>query len=89
MQELKARMPRYFFHYWNGIGLEEDSEGLELADVDAAHAKALNLATEILEHRDDLPPQTRENSAFEIVDEAGHIVLFVPLSEAEEGTSLR
>jgi hypothetical protein len=89
MQELKARMPRYFFHYWNGIGLEEDYEGLELADVDAAHVRALNMATEILEHREDLPPQTREASAFEIVDEAGHIVLFVPLSEAEEGTSLR
>jgi hypothetical protein len=82
-------MPRYFFHYWNGIGLEEDSEGLELADVDAAHAKALNMAIEILEHRDDLQPQTRGDSAFEIVDEAGHIVLFVPVSGAGEGTNLR
>jgi hypothetical protein len=82
-------MPRYYFHYWNGIGLEEDPEGLELADVDAAHAKALNMATEILEHRDDLQPQTREDSAFEIVDEAGHIVLFVPVSGAGEGTNLR
>jgi hypothetical protein len=82
-------MPRYFFHYWNGIGLEEDSEGLELADVDAAHARALNMATEILEQWDDLSPQIREDSAFEIVDEAGHIVLFVPLSESEEGTNLR
>jgi hypothetical protein len=79
-------MPRYFFHYWNGIGLEEDSEGLELADVDAAHARALDMATEILEHCDDLSSQTREGSAFEIVDEEGHIVLFVSLRPGKEQT---
>jgi len=82
-------MARYFFHYWNAIGLEQDNEGLEMADVAAAHAKALNMANEIVKYWDELPPQTRQDSAFEIVDEAGHIVLFVPISEAKKGIHSR
>jgi hypothetical protein len=31
-------MPRYYFHIRNGSDLDEDPEGTELPDINAAHA---------------------------------------------------
>jgi len=34
-------MPRFYFHVCNGNGFTEDEEGQELADVEAARARAV------------------------------------------------
>lgn len=43
-------MPRYFFHTENGH-LVPDEDGQELADMDAAHAVALDTMGEILRYQ--------------------------------------
>ena len=73
-------MPRYYFHMRDANGLTEDSDGLDLPDVDAARATAVRKACRIWSER---PPEPgRNEQTFEVSDEAGQIVLTVSFSEA-------
>ena len=73
-------MPRYFFHIRDGNDLTKDSEGLDLPDLDAARAQALERACRIWSER---PPEPgRNNQTFEVTDEAGAVVLTVDFAEA-------
>jgi hypothetical protein len=73
-------MPRYYFHVRGRDGLRRDVDGIELADLQAARARAVKRACEIWSAH---PPQPGSNDdAFEIADEAGRTVLTVPFSEA-------
>jgi hypothetical protein len=73
-------MPRYYFHVRQGNDLRKDGEGVDLPDLQAARATALNLACQ---RWSDAPPDTDHNDqTFEISDEAGRTVLTVPFSEA-------
>lgn len=75
-------MPRYFLNLRYGRGkLAVDPEGDELPDLGAARERALDAAR-------DLMARTRTNivrdwftCAFEIMDEAGQLVLTVPFSD--------
>lgn len=52
-------MPRYFFHTENGH-LVPDEDGQELADMDAAHAVALDTMGEILRYQGSAFWKTRQ-----------------------------
>lgn len=41
-------MPRYFFHIADGDTISEDREGEVLADLDAAHAEAVNIVIDLI-----------------------------------------
>lgn len=76
-------MARFYLHLTNGGGPAPDEEGVELADADAAAARAVEgirsiLADEAKAGRMDL------DGRIEIADEGGTIVRIVPFGEALE-----
>ena len=75
-------MPRYFFHARSDKGLTRDEEGVNLPDVEAAHAEALKAAEQMWCNL--APDVARNDMAIEVTDEAGQAVLTVPFLEAAE-----
>ncbi len=71
-------MPRYYFYVHDGDGRDQDHVGTELADE--ARREAVNVARELCDLWDDLPPGALNDMAIEIADETGHIVLVVPFT---------
>ncbi len=71
-------MPRYYFHIRNGLDFEEDPAGLDLPDLDAAHAEALIVAHELAT----VVPEYSSDTIIEIADETGQTLLLVPFSDA-------
>ena len=67
-------MPHYRFHLRDDLGLVEDEEGIDLPDLASALKEALQSAREF---RTDA--EAASAMRFEIADEAGHVVLQVPL----------
>ena len=73
-------MPHYFFHIRDDGTRQEDREGLELPDAQAARKEAVKRACAIWSKH---PPEPgRNRQVFEIADETGVTVLQVPFSEA-------
>jgi glycine cleavage system regulatory protein len=75
-------MPRYFFHQRLADGaMLHDDEGSELESLESAREEAIESARELMSQRvrQGLPAN---NSAFEIEDEQGRVVLVLPFSEA-------
>jgi hypothetical protein len=72
-------MPWFYFHIRNGDAFEDnDPDGLDLPDLEAARAEALQVARDFWEdwsHAD-------IGMAIEVADEAGRTVLTVPFAEA-------
>jgi hypothetical protein len=66
-------MPRYFFNIRDGYDVDEDEEGIELPDIEAARAEALATVEEL---RDEL--KDAGNIELEITDESGRRLLTVP-----------
>lgn len=66
-------MHRFFFNIRDGHDVDEDEEGIELPDFDAARAEALATVEEL---RDEL--SDAGNIELEIVDETGRRLLTVP-----------
>ena len=66
-------MPRFFFNIRDGHELDEDLEGVELPDVEAARAEALATVEEL---RDEL--RDAVGIQLEITDESGRRLLTVP-----------
>jgi hypothetical protein len=73
-------MPRFFFNIRDGHDFDEDDEGVELPDVDAARAEALATVEEL---RGELPDAG--NIELEITDESGRRLLTVPFFRGERG----
>jgi hypothetical protein len=72
-------MPRYYFHIRIGDVYEDkDSDGEELPHLQAAHAEAVEIARYYEEKLGPAKPGT----VIEIVDEAGRMLLTVPVSKA-------
>ena len=74
-------MPHYHLHLHNAHVDALDDEGIDLIDLDAAKAKAINgirgfLGHEIADGRIDL------RGRIEIADDAGHILMKVRFDEA-------
>jgi len=66
-------MPRYFFNIRDGYDVDEDDEGIELPDIEAARAEALATVEELREELHDAG-----NIELEITDETGQRLLTVP-----------
>lgn len=43
-----ARMPRFYFHLYNGRGVVEDNHGTDHFDVDAARVAAISVLRDVL-----------------------------------------
>ncbi len=67
-------MGLYRFHIRHAAGLVEDEEGTELPDLAAAFAEALRCTRELMED-----VSASGGLQLEIADEAGRIVLMVPI----------
>lgn len=67
-------MPRYFMHVCNGSGFVEDQEGVDLPDRDAARAKAIEAARDIM--AGDLRKGELDLSSFIEVEDEGRNLLF-------------
>ena len=75
-------MPRYYFHVHDGDGRDQDRVGTELASIHEAQTEAVNVARELCDLWDDLPPGALNSMAIEVADETGHIVLTIPFPAA-------
>ncbi len=79
-------MPTYFFNVRGSHGFSHDSEGSDLADVEAARFEAMAagklMVAESLRHGRRLSDAL--SSSFEIGDESGQVVLTVSFREAAE-----
>jgi hypothetical protein len=73
-------MPRFFFNIRDGYDLDEDEEGIELPDIDAARAEAQATVEEL---RDQLTDAV--NIELEIVDESGRRLMTVPFFRGGRG----
>ncbi|MCB8820859.1 DUF6894 family protein [Microvirga rosea] len=73
-------MPLYFFNIRDGYDVDEDEEGVELPDLDAARAEAIATVEEL---RDQLTDAA--NIELEITDETGRRLLTVPFSRGSHG----
>jgi hypothetical protein len=73
-------MPRFFFNIRDGQEVDEDDEGVELPDVEAARAEALATVEEL---RDEL--RDARDIELEITDEAGRRLLTVPFFRNQHG----
>ena len=77
-------MGLYRFHVRDAAGLVVDEEGTELPDLPAAFAEALRCVHELM---DDTPIPA--GMQFEIADEAGRVVLMVPIYGIGNGNPRR
>jgi len=78
-------MPRFYFHVCNGNGFDQDEEGLELPDVEAARAEAIRSARSIM--ADDVQRGMLDMSSFiEIEDETQQLVQTLCFAEAVDMT---
>jgi hypothetical protein len=77
-------MPRYFFNIRDGYDVDEDDEGIELPDLEAARAEALATVEELREELADAG-----NIELEIVDETGRRLLTVPFFRGGHGGKRR
>ncbi len=73
-------MPRYFFNIRDGYDVDEDEEGIEFPDLEAARAEALATVEEL---RDELADA--RNIELEITDETGRRLLTVPFFRGAHG----
>ncbi len=74
-------MPRYHIDARSSFGLNEDMDGIEVADLSAAHAEALEVGHKLRERWTEIPFEARDYIFVEVVDESLRTVLKVPLSE--------
>ena len=71
-------MPRYFFDILANGERIDDPEGMELPDLKAARAEAIQAARDLM----DDPIIANGPVEFEISDETGAVLLKLPFSEA-------
>jgi hypothetical protein len=77
-------MPVYFFNIRDGYEVDEDEEGIELPDLEAARAEALATVEELRSQMSDL-----DDIMLEITDETGHRLLTVPFKGRDHGKRRR
>lgn len=75
-------MPRYFFNLRDGYDVDEDDEGVELPDLEAARAEALATVEEL---REELAATEAAGIQLEITDDTGRRLLTVPFARHPHG----
>lgn len=81
-------MPRYFFHLATDAGYSIDEEGLDFQDLDAAYLDASRAVLDMSVHMLRLQ-QDPNRHRFDIVDDAGVILIDLPFSEVMRARSLK
>ena len=76
-------MPRYYIDVRSRFGLEEDVDGVDLPDLDAALSEGMRVAFRLQERWADIPLEARHYITIEIIDERLRIVRSIPLSEID------
>jgi hypothetical protein len=76
-------MPRYYIDVRSSFGLDEDLDGIELPDLNTAHAQALEVGLTLRERWTEMPHDARHDIIVELVDEGFRTLLTLPLSEIE------
>jgi hypothetical protein len=79
-------MPQFYFHLWRGGHLTPDEAGVALAPLDAAKRWAERIASSII-GQDQCGPESVSGWDIEVTDEAGRMMLIVPI-HAEQGRLL-
>jgi hypothetical protein len=79
-------MPWYYFHVDDGDGHDRDHEGTELASIHDVRNEAVNVARELCDLWDDLPPGALNTMAIEVADESSQTVVVVPFSVVDRGS---
>jgi hypothetical protein len=79
-------MPQFYFHLWREGHLTSDEAGVALATLDAAKRRAETMASSII-GQDKCGPESMSGWDIEVTDEAGRMVLIVPI-HAEQGRLL-
>lgn len=74
-------MPRYFFNIRDGYDLDEDDEGVELPDLDAARSEAQATVEEL---REELGTEA-EGIQLEVTDEEGQRLFTVSFGRHGQG----
>jgi len=74
-------MAHFFFHIRDGLDLIEDPDGIDLPDLDTAHAEALAEARDLLAARVKAG-MIVDGQRFEITDATGIVLASVPLRNA-------
>ncbi len=75
-------MPRYFFHFRNQNGLQEDYEGEDLVDLAAVGEHAMASAKEIIAEGLLGGKPVLTDFSFEVRDGTGRLLLDFPFPEA-------
>jgi hypothetical protein len=78
-------MPRYYLDVRSRFGLDEDLDGLDLPDLDAAQAVALGMGHNLRERLTGAPPDAQCDIAIEVIDEGFQMVLVIPYLELVRG----
>ena len=74
-------MPRYYIDIRSHFGTNEDPNGIDLPDIDAARAEALKIAEKLLTGWAAMPPDYSSDIVIEIVGEDFRPVLIIPCAE--------
>jgi|KBSSwiStaDraftv2_1062776.scaffolds.fasta_scaffold1012805_2 hypothetical protein len=74
-------MPHFYLHIRNGAGYDEDPEGQELADLDAARLAAIDGVRSVLSE-EMRQGQVDLTGAIEIADGDGNVLLIVHFRDA-------
>jgi hypothetical protein len=77
-------MPRFYIDVRSRFGMREDSEGVDLPDLEAARAKAFDLGRKIWESWNGAPPEVRRDITLRVLNERRKTLLAIPFSEIEE-----
>jgi hypothetical protein len=75
-------MARYYRHIRQGDRLVEDPEGVELPDLDAARAEALQGIRDVLAEAIKRGDDTALDEVIVIADEAGREMMTIPFADA-------
>jgi hypothetical protein len=78
-------MPRYFFHFQDGLSRLEDREGIKLPDSEAAWYQGVRSARDVIEV-ERKSGAVRRDCLVQVVDEDGDQIWAVPFDEVLELT---
>ena len=78
-------MPRFYFHFAKGREIEQDPDGLEFPDLEAAYLDAFRAAREMWAEMLERQEDPRE-LAFQIYDDGGRLLLTLPFAEVLQAT---
>ncbi len=78
-------MPRYYIDVRSRFGIDEDCDGVDLPNLEAARAEVLKVGHRLLERWAEMPTDARSDVIIEVIDERLKYVMRVSLPEIQQG----